>query len=144
MATRAVSLRTEDGRLVNFTAGEEVRNLAQVRVGDRVVVSYEVGLVMALSPSSGSSINERREKLEAGRAELGQKPAGVIRETIEVIATVRAIDLKNRAVTLQGAKQTVTLPVAEDIKLDGIKVGDQVHAMYRESLAVRVEPAPAK
>ena len=140
--TRAVTLRSESGQLVDFIAGDEVRNLAQVRVGDRVMVSYQVGLVMALSPS-GSGVRQRHDTVEMGRAEPGQKPAGVVRKTVEVTATVRGVDMKERTVTLQGPQHTVTLPVAEDIDLNSIKVGDQVDAMYRESLAIKVESAPA-
>jgi Cu/Ag efflux protein CusF len=141
--TRAVTLRSESGEAISFVAGDEVRNLAQVKVGDIVEVSYSVGLIMALAPSS-SGIRERHETIEAGRAELGQKPAGIVRKTVEVTATVRGVDMEKRTVTLQGPLHTVTLPVAEDIDLGSIKVGDQVDAMYRETLAVSVMPAPAK
>jgi len=141
MKTREVTLRAEDGALLNFVAGDEVRNLAQVRVGDIVTVSYKIGLIMSLAPSS-SGIRSRHDTVEAGRAEPGQKPAAMVRKTIEATATVRAVDLEKRTVTLQGVRQTVTLPVAEDIDLSSIKVGDQVDAIYRESLAISVQPAP--
>ncbi|WP_461481882.1 hypothetical protein [Porticoccus sp.] len=138
--SRAVTLRNKSGESISFVAGEEVRNLAQVEVGDVVMVAYNVGLVMALAPAS-SGIQARRDTLETGRAELGQKPAGIVRKTVEVTATVRNVDMENRTVTLQGPKRTLILPVAEDIDLGSIKVGDQVDAMYRESLAIKVEPA---
>jgi hypothetical protein len=35
----------------------------------------------------------------------------------------------------------VELPVAADIDLSKFKVGDQVSAMYQESVAIRVDPA---
>jgi hypothetical protein len=38
----------------------------------------------------------------------------------------------------------VTLPVADDIDLDRVKVGDMVDAEYVESLAISVQPAPAE
>jgi hypothetical protein len=34
----------------------------------------------------------------------------------------------------------VTLPVAPDIDLTEVQVGDRVDAVYQETLAVRVEP----
>lgn len=106
-----------------------------------IQLAYNVGLVMALTPSS-SGIQACRDTLETDRAELGQKPAGIVRKTVEVTATVRGVDTENRTVTSQGPKRTVVLSVAEDIDLGSIKVGDQVDAMYRESLAIKVEPAP--
>lgn len=142
-ATREVALRYPDGSLEIFVAGEEVRNLAQVEVGDLVKVEYNVGLMLALQPVS-DGIRERREKLETGRAEPGQKPAANIRNTVYARGLVQAVDLQARTVTLQGALQTVTLPVAEDIDLNKVKVGDMVDAEYVESLAISVQSATAK
>ncbi len=140
--SREVTLRLADGKLVTFIAGDEVRNLAQVAVGDRVIVEYSVGMIMALSPSD-SKLRSRVDRVEAGRAAPGQKPAGVVRKTVEATVTVMAIDHVARTVTLQGALRTVTLPVAEDIDLSKIKVGNMVDAVYQESLAISVQPAPA-
>jgi Cu/Ag efflux protein CusF len=139
LAAREVTLRHEDGEVVTFIAGEEVRNLAQVERGDRVTVEYDVGLVMALSPP-GSGIAARADEIEVARAELGARPGGVVRKTTAATGTVTEIDSEARTVTLRGALQTVTLPVAEDIDLSQVKVGDQVDAVYQETLAVRVEP----
>jgi hypothetical protein len=41
MTTREVLLRGEGGRLATVVAGPEVRNLGQVRPGDRVVMEYQ-------------------------------------------------------------------------------------------------------
>lgn len=142
MASREVTLRLADGELMSFIAGEEVRNLAQVAVGDRVIVQYNIGMIMALSPSD-SKVRSRVDRVEAGRAEPGQKPAGIVRKTVEATASIMAVDQKARTVTLQGALRTVTLPVADDIDISKLKVGDMVDAVYQESLAISVQPAPA-
>lgn len=141
--TREVALRRPDGSLEIFIAGEEVRNLAQVAVGDVVKIEYNVGLMMALQPVS-RGVRERREKVEKERAELGEKPAGTVRKMVYARGVVRAVDLQARTVTLQGALKTVTLPVADDVDLDRVKVGDMVDAEYVESLAISVQPAPAE
>ena len=141
METRLVTLREADGKLSSFVAGDVVRNLAQVKVGDQVIVKYEIGLVMALN-KSGTGVRSRVDTVEVGRAELGQKPAGVIRKTVQATATVMAVDPRARTVTLKGARHTVTLPVAEDIDIAKINVGDEVDAVYQESLAISVQPAP--
>jgi len=141
MASREVTLRLADGKLMSFIAGDEVRNLAQVEVGDQVIVEYSIGMIMALNPS-GSAIRSRVDRVETGRAEPGQKPAGIVRKTVEVTATIVAVDQQARTVTLKGPLRTVTLPVAEDINITKLKVGDQVDAVYQESLAISVQPAP--
>ena len=142
MTTREITLRLEDGKVESFVLGDEVRNLAQVEVGDQVVVNYSVGMIMALNPSS-SAIRSRVDRVETDRAELGEKPAGMVRKTVEVTATIIAVDATARTVTLKGPLRTVTLPVAEDIDISKLKVGDQVDAVYQESLAISVQPAPA-
>jgi Cu/Ag efflux protein CusF len=136
--TREVTLRKADGASVTFIAGDEVRNLAQVTRGDRVVVEYEVGALMALS-EPGAGAPGRADVVETARAPVGARPAGAVRHTVAATGTVMEVDVRARTVTLQGPRQTVTLPVAEDIDLSDVEVGDRVDALYQETLAVRVE-----
>lgn len=143
LENRLVTLRTEDGEVMLLAVSEEARNLPQVQVGDRVVVTYQIGLALELSPADGASgIREREETVTLDRAELGQKPGGELRKTTRVKGVVRALDAKARTVTLQGAEHTLKLEVAKDVDLSSIKVGDQVNAVYQESIALRVESAP--
>ena len=65
--TREVSLRKEDGELVQMVIGPEARNLAQVKKGDRVTVTYEVGLVVALGPPGQTPARvKHRDRAHAG------------------------------------------------------------------------------
>jgi Cu/Ag efflux protein CusF len=137
--TREVTLRKADGAAVTFIAGDEVRNLAQVEPGDQVVVEYEVGLLMALSEPDAEAL-AREDVVETARAPAGARPAGAVRRTVAAIGTVMEVDARARTVTLRGPRQTVTLPVAPDIDLTEVQVGDRVDAVYQETLAVRVEP----
>jgi Cu/Ag efflux protein CusF len=137
--TREVTLRKEDGELVQMVIGPEARNLAQVEKGDRVTVTYDVGFVVALGPPGQAPA--RVTETEVSRAPAGARPGGAIRETLAVTATVTAIDAATRIVTLRGPQRTVELEVAPDIDLSNVKVGDQVGAVYVESLALRVDPA---
>ena len=63
--------------------------------------------------------------------------------TVEITATVEAIDLRTREVTVRGPKQTVVVKVADDIDLSGIKRGDNVHAVYIETVSIQVR-APGR
>jgi Cu/Ag efflux protein CusF len=137
--TREVTLRKEDGSSVTFVAGDEVRNLAQVRTGDRVIVEYDVGLLMALS-EPGTAAPARADVVETARAPVGARPAGAVRRTVAATGTVIEIDERARTVTLRGPRQTVTLPVQPDIDLSEVEVGDRVEALYQETLGIRVEP----
>jgi len=73
-------------------------------------------------------------------AAKGAKPSGIKEKTIKMTATVQAIDLEKRVVTLKGQKGNVfDLKVGEEAKnLPQVKVGDLVKVQYYESLAFEV------
>ena len=65
------------------------------------------------------------------------KPSGIKERTVKRTATVQAIDLDKRVVTLKGEKGYV-------FDLINVKVGDQVAITNPEALDVSVEPAKKK
>jgi hypothetical protein len=126
-----------------LTAGPEVRNFDQIKVGDMVVVRYAEALTLTLK-KDGKELRGTTETSDAARAKAGEKPAGIVGRQTEVTADVIALNAKTKTVTLRGPKQVVDLKVHPDqFKL--IKVGDQVQAVFTEAMAISVEPAaPAK
>ena len=146
LENRLVTLKGERGRVVTVNVGEEARNLDQVKVGDRVVITYREAMAIQLikEPTSGG-VTERRNTLSGSRAELGQRPSATLRDKTEIVANVIAVNKKARRVTVQGPQHAVTVKVAPDIDLSSIRVGDQVRAVYVEEFGISVEPAkPAK
>ncbi len=139
--TREITLKGPEGDKVSFTAGPEVRNFDQIKRGDRVMMSYFEGFAVALGPK-GSGATAEIAALEVTRAKKGDKPAMSLTGRTAASGTVKAIDNKNRLVTLQGPERTVVLEVADDVDLSNIKVGDTVEAAYIASYAVQVVPAP--
>jgi Cu/Ag efflux protein CusF len=134
LKTREVTLRREDGEIVNLVVGEEARNLAQVAKGDIVTATYQVGMVVALGPPG-------KEPVRVDDTQAARTPGGAIQQTVAVTATVVGIDMATHTVILKGPKRTVDLPVAKDVDLTKVKVGDQVGVVYQESFALTVEPA---
>lgn len=139
--TRKVTLREADGTLLTFTAGPDVRNLAQVKVGDVVTLSHTVALVLELKKTTGG-IRERVETEGGMRAAPGQMPGAVMAREIRVVADVTNIDTKNKTVTLRGPKRSMKLRVDDPKQLAGIKLGDQVEATFIDAVAVTVEHSP--
>ena len=142
LTTREVRLKGEDGKVLTIVAGDEVRNLPQVKVGDVVTFEYYQVLAVALEPTT-SLYRERIEREEAARAPLGAKPAGVVQKTVDITGTVQAIDRKARVVTLRGPERSVTLKVADDVNLENVQEGQTVLARYIEGFGVSVA-APQK
>lgn len=136
--TREITLMREDGSLVTLVAGEEVRNFDQIRVGDIVEVEVTETLALVLEPAF-TQVRERRDEYSGYRAKLGDKPGVKTIHTVTIVATVEAIDPEARQVTVKGAKQTVILKVADNVDLSQIKKGDNVRAVYEETISVQVK-----
>jgi Cu/Ag efflux protein CusF len=140
-ATRRITLREADGTLLSFTAGPEVRNLAQVKVGDVVTLSHTVALVLELKKTTGG-IRERVESEGGMRTAPGQMPGALAAREVRVVADVTKIDGKTKTVTLRGPKRSMKLRVDDPKQLAGIKVGDQVEATFIDAVALTVEHSP--
>ena len=140
-ARRSVTVKGAKGNAQTMTVSEEVRNLAQVKVGDRVLVTYVQALALQLK-KGGAAIRERVEREAGGRAAPGEGPAGVAGRERMAVADVVAVNYPRQTVTLRGPQQTVTLAVPDAVQLRSITTGDQVQATYTEAFAVAVKAAP--
>ena len=138
--TRMVTLRNPDGTMESFIAGDEVRNLAQVKKDDVVLMEYYEGFAVALGPQT--DVRAKISEMTLSRAKEGDRPAARLTETVEITARVEEVDREKRLAALSGPKRTLVVKVADDVDLDQVKVGDEVLAVYRKSFAISVEPAP--
>ncbi len=139
--TRKLTLKGPEGDELTFTAGPEVRNFDQIKRGDRVIVEYFARLAVALEPK-GTDVRARLDTLEVERAKRGERPAGKITKTMGAVGMVQAINKTGQTITLKGPDRSVVLGVSNDLNLSRIKVGQEVEAIYVESFAVAVVPAP--
>jgi len=137
-STREVTLRRQDGSQVTIVAGQEVRNFDQIRVGDIVETEIIEAVAVVVEPAH-TQVRERRDEIRGYRALPGEKPGAKTTRTVEIVATVQNIDPRTRQVTVKGALQTVTLKVADDVDLSLIKKGDNVRAVYIESISIQVK-----
>ena len=141
-ATRTVTLKGPQGNVVDVVAGDEVRNFAQIKLGDFVVVRYAEAITLELKKSGGKAGDVTVNK-DAARAAPGQRPAVAGSREVSAIATVTAVDKKKSTITLKGPRgNVVTLPVQNPEQFNVVKKGDQVEVTYTEALALSVEPAP--
>jgi hypothetical protein len=139
--TREVTLKADDGQEYSFVASEQVSNLPQVKVGDRVTIAYAEAL--AYEVHKGGAAADGGTVIAGGRAEPGAKPAGAIARETTVTVLITAIDPKVPSVTFQGpGGNTRTIKVLHPEKLEGVSVGDTVEITYTEALAIKVEAAP--
>ena len=141
VAKRLVTLKDENGKVTKLKVGKEVRNLPQVKKGDVVVTTYREAIGYEVF-KPGQAQPGGQDATVAGRAKLGQKPAGGVAQVETVTATIEAIDKATSRVTLKGPEgNEVTVKVKDPKKLEGVNVGDLVQLTYTQALAISVHPA---
>jgi len=139
-ATRAVTLKGPEGRELTVTAGPEVKNFAQMKVGDKVNIEFVEALTLELKKGSTAPVARTDTAMAAG-AKPGSMPAGVVGKQVTVMAEVVGLDPKTQTVTLKGPQRTVDLKVADPEQFKRVAKGDRVEATYTEAMAISVEPA---
>jgi len=137
-ATRKITLVTPDGQKNTITAGPEVRNFDQIRIGDQVRARVTRETAVRLLPPG-----ETRGTSETGTIALapkGAKPGAIMANTIESTARIEALDMKHRKVTLRFQDgQTKTFDVRKDVDMTNARLGQEVLIQYTESVAISVE-----
>ncbi len=142
LAQRKVQLKGPQGNVVSVTVGEEVKNLADVKVGDEVVAEYYQSLALSLAEADASmSLSEETATLDAAP---GEKPGKAKLRQVTAVTRVEAIDTAASTVTLlgpRGNKVDVEVPAEA---LQKVKVGSLVRVVYSEALAVSVSKVAGK
>jgi Cu/Ag efflux protein CusF len=140
-ATRTVSLKRADGKIVDIHVGDEVRNFDKLKVGDKVTAEYTQALSLDLKKGAVGAAR-RSESTEVKRAPAGAAPSATMGSKVTILADVIAVNPKDQVITLRGPQgHVVDLKVQDPAQLQRVKQGDQVEAVYTEALAIAVEPA---
>lgn len=145
-ARRCLTLRREDGRLVDVCAGEAVRNFDQIAVGDSLRVRYRASMVATRRPA-GEGVEPARGAVVAARAEKGARPAAGVEVAVTLRVRIESIDLAHDIVVFSSAAGELIahrLASAEGREFArGLEVGDTVQLDYDEALALAIEELPA-
>lgn len=144
LPSRIVSLVGAEGNILIVQASEEVRNLDQVRVGDKVKVEYYEGLLAELLPP-GSDKREVNLTEAIVRAAPGERPGVAVGEAVGARVVIEYVDPVRNIVHFTGPKGKKRVIKVEKPEfrtmLKTLKPGDVVALTYYEALAVKVEPA---
>jgi len=138
--TRTVTILGDGGTELSFVAGPDVKNFAQLAVGQRVNAEYVQALTLELKPGSTEPVSRTIEG-DTGAAAEGKLPAGMIRQRIRIVAEVTAVNQETKTVTLKGPERTVDLKLDDPEQVARVKVGDRVEAVYVEATAIAVSQA---
>jgi hypothetical protein len=137
-AKRKLTLLLPDGEKTMVKVGPEAVNFDQIRSGDLLKVTLTEELVVYLDEEGTSAPGGTAAMVVL--APKGAKPGGLVAGTVQVTATVTAIDATNRKATVRFEDgSTKTFPVRADIDLSRRKVGEKVVFLVTEMIAISVE-----
>ena len=132
-----VTLQTADGKKTTFKADSQMVNYAKLRVGDKVNATVTEELVVALWKGGTPPPDAA-----AGMVSLtpqGVKTSSLMVATVQMTATVTAIDAQKRKVTFQfedGSSKTTK--VDKSVNLSNVVVGDRLTIVVTEAAALTV------
>jgi hypothetical protein len=141
---RWVTLKLTDGTVLDVQAGPEVKNFAQIHVGDQVTAQRDATMTIAVL-AGGQAPPNVSGGTSTVTAAPGAKPMAVQVDTTMVSGRVTAVDAAKRTVTIKGpAGNSHTVQAGPDVaKFDAIKVGDDVLVTVKSATVIEVT-APAK
>jgi hypothetical protein len=141
-AERKLTLRREDGSLLELYADSSVRNFDNIMVGDTLRVRYQETLVATKMPA-GTVAAPVEGAFAAARAKPGAKPGAGVGVLFSVRVRIESIDRERDIVTFSQASgeliaRHVQTPEGRAFAA-GLKVGDVVQLDYAEGLALAIE-----
>ena len=142
-ATRTVTLKNKDGE-TSIVAGPEVKNFAEIKVGDRFDVVYELAVAIELVKVKNPGTTSEQVSTSTTTAPQGDKPGMITTNTVTATANVESIDAAKNIVSLKGPQGNIfKVKVQNPDLMKDVAVNDQVKVVYTEAIAAVVS-TPAK
>ncbi|MFQ2202712.1 hypothetical protein ACK325_11230 [Aeromonas hydrophila] len=139
MASRKVSLKNAAGEAFDIVAGEQVTNLANLKVGDTVALRYLQMLDLELLKGT-AGVRKRIVEVAAGKAEAGEKPGAGIGKKVTLYGDVIAVDKGQQTITVKGVDHTLVLKVHNPAQFALIAKGDQIKAVQTQAVGIGILP----
>ncbi|MBS0578161.1 MAG: hypothetical protein JSR36_02740 [Proteobacteria bacterium] len=140
--SRTLTLEGPNG-LLTVEVGKEAKRFDQLKVGDKVVVSYYQGLAAQMKPGDSAKASAPVGSEFASANKKG--PGGIVGASVTTTVTIQAVDVPTNTVSFKRADGSVHVITVRNAKMKKfiktLKPGDVVDVTYTESIAIDVEPA---
>jgi hypothetical protein len=141
--TRTITFKNKEGES-KFVAGPEITNFAQIKIGDRVNVTYETAVAIELIKTKSTGIRSKVETSTVTNSKPNEKPSELIANTTTIIADIVGVDRDKKLVSVKGPSGKVTtVTVKNPALLADVAVGEQVKVVYFDAMAASIT-APKK
>jgi hypothetical protein len=134
---RLLTIKTPEGRFEVLHVPAEVKRLDEIKIGNTLTITETELLLVDLQ--KGADVGEPGASTESTIVrDAGEKPSGMMVDSLTVTGIVTALDKKNASVTIQGPDEHITLKVEDPSVLDSVAVGDGVSASYMRAISGEV------
>jgi Cu/Ag efflux protein CusF len=136
--TRTIVLRDDKGNEDSYTVGPAVARFNELKVGQKVNITYYESMVFQLvkpgQPSSGESFEAALSRAKSAL------PAGTVATQDKATVTVKAVDPSVPSITVTTADGRVVTRKIEDKKnIEGVKPGDKIDITYTRAIVTSVQ-----
>jgi hypothetical protein len=140
--SRTVTLDGPSG-LVTVKVGKKAKRFSQLKVGDKVTVSYYQGLAAQMKP--GDAAKAAAPVGAEFSSSNKSSPGGITGASVTTTVTIQAVDLATNTVAFKRADGSIHAVEVKNAKMKEfiktLKPGDVVEVTYTESIAIDVQPA---
>jgi len=141
--TRTLTLKSDNGEEDTYKCGPEVKRFNELKVGDKVKMTYYESMVFQVR-KPGETSNPVTDSAAMKRAK-GALPGGTLSAQQTTTVTVKAVDPSVPSITVVTADgRTVTRKIEDKKNIDGVNPGDRIDITYTQALVTSVERAPTK
>ena len=138
--SRTITLRDDKGNEDTFAVGDSVQRFNELKVGQRVNITYYESLVLQVvkpgETGGGASLDAALNRAKSAL------PAGSIATQVKATVTVTAVDMAAPSITVTTPDgRTVTRKIEQKKYLEGVKAGDKIDITMTRAFVTSVENA---
>jgi len=135
--TRTITFKNKDG-VSKFVAGPEVKDFDQLKKGDHLSLTYELGVAIELIKTKSDGVRRKVETTTMSQTS-GDKPSERLTNKTTIIADIVAVDRENKLVSVKGPSGKVTtVSVTNPALLNDVNVGEQVKVVYTDAMVASI------
>jgi hypothetical protein len=142
--TRAITLKKESGEIITKIAGEEVKNFAQIEIGDIMTSIFTTTMNIKIIKDTTDRETGKTVQETTKASKIGKKPSVVLTRVVTNRAIITKIDTNTQIITLQGQEGLFVIKIEDPKNLNKLHIGDQIDAISTESTTINVSPAPKR
>jgi hypothetical protein len=136
--TRTIFFKNNEGES-KFIAGPEIKSFDQIKIGDRLNVTYELVVAIELIKTKSDGVRSKVETSEEVASKPSEKPTRTISNTTTIIADIVAVDRAKKLVSVKGPSGKVTVVTVKNPQLlADVNVGEQVRVIYSDAMAASI------